>query len=323
MKVLGHQRGGAGARADMGVSALALLSFLGAGYTHLSGEYRDTVRDGLQFLLEGQAADGNLAGAATLYARMYCHSMATFALAEAVAITGDRRLEAAMQNAVNYSLRAQDRASGGWRYRIGQSGDTSQLGWQLMALRSAERSNVRMPARTWTNVERFLRSVVRGHHGGLASYRPEGPVSRTMSAEALYCQQLLAEAIGGMWSDRASAEATRYLLDELPGEGTFNLYYWYYATLALHHQKHSSDTAKQAWHQWNEAMKQTLLASQVAGGSEVGSWSPNTLWGGYGGRVYSTALATLCLEVYYRYVPHSPNQQEWIATDPRWDESTR
>ena len=30
---------------------------------------------------------------------------------------------------------------------------------------------------------------------------------------------------------------------------------------------------------------------------------PNTVWGGYGGRVYTTAMATLCLEVYYRYLP--------------------
>ena len=48
-------------------------------------------------------------------------------------------------------------------------------------------------------------------------------------------------------------------------------------------------------------MQQELLASQVRTGGAKGSWPPSTLWGGYGGRVYSTALATMCLEVYYRY----------------------
>ena len=57
-----------------------------------------------------------------------------------------------------------------------------------------------------------------------------------------------------------------------------------------------------------------LVDAQVVDGPDAGSWSPNTVWGGYGGRTYSTALAALCLEVYYRYAP--PAQGEWIATRP-------
>ena len=36
-----------------------------------------------------------------------------------------------------------------------------------------------------------------------------------------------------------------------------------------------------------------------------GSWDPDPVWGGHGGRVYATAMAALTLEVYYRYVPLS------------------
>ena len=50
-------------------------------------------------------------------------------------------------------------------------------------------------------------------------------------------------------------------------------------------------------------MKETLLPIQSRKGSEAGSWEPNGVWGGYGGRVYSTATAALNLEVYYRYLP--------------------
>ncbi len=32
-----------------------------------------------------------------------------------------------------------------------------------------------------------------------------------------------------------------------------------------------------------------------------GSWDPIGPWGGDGGRVYSTAIMALCLEVFYRY----------------------
>jgi hypothetical protein len=94
--VLGHNRGGAGRNADTGISSLAILAFLGAGHSHLQGDYQDTVRRGLEFLIRSQASDGSLFGDSTLYAQMYCHSMATFALAEAQAMTGDARLRTAV-----------------------------------------------------------------------------------------------------------------------------------------------------------------------------------------------------------------------------------
>ncbi|MBL9122831.1 MAG: hypothetical protein JNG90_04310, partial [Planctomycetaceae bacterium] len=50
-KGMPQDRGRAGVKADTGVTGLALLAFLGAGHTHLSGEHRETVRRGLDFLL--------------------------------------------------------------------------------------------------------------------------------------------------------------------------------------------------------------------------------------------------------------------------------
>ena len=172
---LGQNRGGAGRGADTGVTALALLAFLGAGNSHVQGPYQDNVRRGLDFLLRSQAADGSLFGDATLYAQMYCHSMATFALAESQAVTGDRRLADAVTKAVNFSIAAQNTSTGGWRYRPGDTGDTSQLGWQIMALTSAQRAGIDIPDQTWTRVDRFLQSVRRGNAGGLAVI---GPIAR-------------------------------------------------------------------------------------------------------------------------------------------------
>jgi outer membrane biosynthesis protein TonB len=313
--VLGHNRGGAGRNADTGISALALLTFLGAGHSHQHGAYQDVVHRGLDFLLRSQGADGNLFGDATLYAQMYCHSMATFALAEAQAMTRDRRLEPAVTKAVQFSLAAQNTTTGGWRYRPGDSGDTSQLGWQIMALASAERAGVSVPPDTWFRIERFLRSVARGNYGGLASYRPDSPASTSMTAEALYCRLLLAEARGNRVDDSVAQEATTQLLGALPDAQHSNLYYWYYATLALHHRHQNDDAAAAAWKEWNDAMTVALVSTQVADGPNAGSWNTNTLWGGYGGRVYTTAMAAMCLEVYYRYAP-PPRGDRWTATRP-------
>ena len=292
-RIAGRDRQGAGIEADTGVTGLALLAFLGAGHTHLEGDYQETVNRALNFLLASQSRDGGLGGSAARYAYMYCHGMASFALSEAFAISGDERLEQPVRDAVAFSLSYQHPATGGWRYRRGELGDTSQLGWQLMALKSAELAGIPMPRTTREGMIRFLRSVESGRHGGLAAYRPGELPSRTMTAEALVCRQFL----GMRRTNPAAPEAANYLLEQRPGRGPRNLYYWYYATLGLFQQQ--GDT----WTAWNKALQQELLATQRGDGTLAGSWDPATVWGGYGGRVYSTALATLCFEVYYRYLP--------------------
>ncbi len=292
-RVAGQDRHGAGVRADTGMTALALLSFLAAGHTHRQGPYRENVRKGLDFLLGAQRSDGSLQGKATSFAAMYCHSMATFALSEACALTGDARLEQPVRRAIGHIVAAQDRGGGGWRYTPGDPGDTSQLGWQLMALKSGELAGIPIPSSTRQRAVRFLASVSSGRNGGLASYRPKERITRPMTAEALYCRQLLGMPAGSP----TAGEAADYLLGELPGEGPVNLYYWYYCTLAL------CPMQGDHWYRWNQALQKDLISRQCSSGTLSGSWDPATVWGGYGGRVYSTALATLCLEVYYRYLP--------------------
>ncbi len=289
----GHDRGGAGAEADTAVSGLAILAYLGAGQTHLDGPHAATVRRGLDFLARSQAADGNLAGNAELFARMYAHGMATLAVAEAYGMSGDAGLRPCLERALGYTIRAQHPVTGGWRYQPGDDGDTSQLGWQLMALHSAQLAGLPVPATTRAGMIRFLNSVTTGPQRGLASYRPRTAPSRTMTAEALVCRMFL----GVKQDEAAIREAIAYLLQETPQAGPFNEYYWYYATLALFQLQGD------AWEAWNGALQERLLASQETSGTLAGSWPTNTVWGGYGGRVYTTAMNALCLEVYYRHLP--------------------
>ena len=293
MKTLGHDRGGAGAEADTAITGLAILAYLGAGQTHLDGPQATSVRRGLEFLARSQAADGNLAGNAELFARMYCHGMATLALSEAYGMTGDSGLRPYLERALGYTVRAQHPVTGGWRYQPGDDGDTSQLGWQLMSLHSAQLAGLPIPAATRAGMIRFLNSVTTGPQRGLASYRPRTSPSRTMTAEALVCRMFL----GVKQDEAAIREAVAYLLQETPQGGPFNEYYWYYATLALFQLQGD------AWEAWNGALQERLLASQETSGTLAGSWPTNTVWGGYGGRVYTTAMNALCLEVYYRHLP--------------------
>jgi hypothetical protein len=88
--------------------------------------------------------------------------------------------------------------------------------------------------------------------------------------------------------------------------GDAGFYYWYYGTLSMFQM------GGDKWTKWNEALKPTLINNQCRGplplGSgpedKDGSWDPNGSYiDKYGGRVYTTAVGALCLEVYYRYLP--------------------
>ncbi len=300
---LGEARYGTGDKADTGVSGLALLAFLSAGHTHLDGKYQQNVAQGLGFLLRSQMRTGVLSGLkqvgdkdlGVLNARMYCHSIASLAVAEAYAMTGDAVLREPLLRAAQYSINAQDPRGGGWRYSPGDPGDLSQFGWQAMALKSVQRSGLQIPRDVTQRMQLFLDSCAAGASGGLATYRPrDGRPSATMTAECLACRLLL-DHPGSL---AAQQEALQMIMQQRPGSGEENVYYWYYATLALFQLQ------DQNWREWNQALKQQLLRSQApAYAPQAGSWEPDRTWGGYGGRVYSTAMSCLCLEVYYRYLP--------------------
>lgn len=304
-RTMERDRAGTGAKADTAMTGLSLLAFLGAGYTHAEGSYKTQVEAGLRFLINSQMPSGDLAGLKQIgntsdvfYARMYSHGMAALALAEAYAMTGDRRLVEPIQKALGYTLQAQNRRTGGWRYQafsVDDPGDTSQFGWQAMALLSSQNGGFTLPIDTMPKMHGFISRVSVGRFGGLAVYRPipgQQP-TRAMTAEALALRLMLKQPT----SPEAINEAKQFLLQELPGTGEENLYYWYYASIALFQLQ------DEAWPTWNNAMKSQILKTQITSGHDSGSWNPTCIWAGYGGRVYSTTMSCLCLEVYYRYLP--------------------
>ena len=75
------------------------------------------------------------------------------------------------------------------------------------------------------------------------------------------------------------------------------MYFNYYASQALFH------TGGSGWERWNPRMREYLISLQATEGHEAGSWYIDENWSDRGGRLYTTALAILTLEVYYRYMP--------------------
>ena len=114
-----------------------------------------------------------------------------------------------------------------------------------------------------------------------------------MTAEAWVCRQFL--ELGG--PGRSSNEAAAYLLQHAPDREPYNVYYLYYGTLAMY--QHGGD----AWARWNAEARDLIVDRQRKSGHQAGSWDPDeTKYGLLGGRIYATALSTLSLEVYYRFL---------------------
>ena len=302
---LGVNRHGAGGNSETAITGLALLAMMGAGNTHHQGPYADHVYRGLAFLINSQSRSpqnmGSLAGPNTsAYSATYSHGIAALAMCEAAAITQDASAVVSAERAIAYTRQMQIPATGGWRYtRYDRDGDLSQLGWQAMVLDAGHRAKIPIDPQAVNGIQRFLRSV-RSGRGGLASYRPREVPTRTMTSEALATRLLIGEIV----PNTEIAEAERFLMQQTPGIGVDNYYYWYYATLALHQLQDD------AWHLWNDALQRRLLSTQ----QPDGRWSSNTVWGGYGGEIYTTSMAALCLETYYRHAIRKNKAR--IATRP-------
>jgi hypothetical protein len=305
-------------RVSVGKTALATLAFLGAGHTHASGtQYSSVVARALSFLISVQDPDSGHFGDAEAYS----HGIATYALAEAYALTHDPELESALRPAIAHIVAHQSHASdprlfGGWSYYYADDrvfdrwSRTSITAWQVMALESARLGGIDVPAQVFTDAAKFLESM-RDEDNGWYWYNQDPsrmnsgfPTLPASTPAALFALSILGRDI----TTHAFDVPRAFVVERAPrgfkftGETDFvargqgNPYFWYYGTLAMFR------AGGGAWATWNEAMKKTLLPAQTADGS----WTPIDVYARYArddasDRSYTTALSVLSLEVYYRY----------------------
>ncbi|MBC8289356.1 MAG: hypothetical protein H8E37_03475, partial [Planctomycetes bacterium] len=275
-----------------GATGLSLLCFLGAGYTHREGPYQEEVGKALAWLVE-QSCMGELQydlsrespeGSTGFYAQ----GMASIALCEAYGMTKDPALREPAQDALDFISRAQDPLQGGWRYEINQRGDTSVVGWQVMALVSGRMADLDVARSTRSKVLNFLTHVrsPTGDFGYTGRYRFTLATTSIGVLCTMYLDPLTARrSLRGKIKKLARTTPLRE-----------NLYSNYYISQVLHH------FGGDEWTRWNSKMRNSLVSSQLSGGHGQGSWFSNRNYG-QGGRLYSTCMSILILEVYYRHLP--------------------
>ena len=89
-------------KSTTGATALALLPFYGAGYTHKDGPYAEQVNHGLYYLCGRMLVTPQ--GGDLQEGTMYAQGISTIVLCEAYAMSKDEKLRPFAQNALNFIL---------------------------------------------------------------------------------------------------------------------------------------------------------------------------------------------------------------------------
>ncbi len=302
-----------------GATGLAVMTFLGAGHVHTSkNKYQSNVRAGIAYLLKKMVVHKNR-GRLFEYARggsghMYCHGMAACALTEAYGTTLDPKLRGPAQLSLNYIIDAQHPDCGGWAYMPKQGGDTSIVGWQIMALKSGRLSYLRVPSSVMDGANKWLDRVQSkdartdpgvGCYYGYRQSGDRGNAPEAMTAVGLLCRIYL----GTPRNDPGFRKGLAQLVECGPNS---DMYFNYYATMALFQRCRADDYL---WEQWNTQMRDYLVREQVNGGPDDGSWYINGGMAGNGGRLFITGMAAMTLQVYYRYPQVHGDDDPLASTD--------
>ncbi len=296
------------------MTALALLAYLGRCETPLSKDYGDSVLRAITYLVNyGMKNNGILATNFTNgNAGIYEHAMATYALAEASTFCKQGNINVPnlfeiTQKAGQIILDNQHK-SGSWTYRFDKEGkpDSSVTAWILQALKACEYTGLEfkgMSRATRSGVD-FMESFVNAK-GGVgywsANVASHGLPYFTMSGGGLLCMQMF----GG-----GNSGPARRVSEYIEGNSKFkfntihsDLYGQYYEVQAM------LNRGGKAWERHNAMFRDELLNNQ----NDNGSWkAPNN--GNKKGIIaaspefvenehYRTALCTLMLEVYFRFLP--------------------
>lgn len=265
------------------ITSFAMLAFMSQGQLPSQGLYGPEVGKAARFLMATQRADGYLVGSRG--GNMYCHAMATLALAELSGQTGDDEIKAVVKKAADLIIKSQN-PQGGWRYEPAPTGaDISVTIMQVMALRAAKNAGQHVPDTTLKKAIAYINSCYNKRIGGF-SYQPGGGAPGFARTAAGTCVLFLT----GEYNAKEIPEAVKYLQSHFDSPQHF-YYGHYYASHAMY------QVGGKEWEDWYARLVKFFLPQQ----QPDGSWSRTRYH--EVGPVYQTSIACIILSVPAHYLP--------------------
>jgi len=288
----------------VGVTALALMSFLAGGHLPDRGKYGDVLHRGIDFVLSCAQDDGQIAANGT---RMYSHAFATLFLAEVYGMVDRPDVKRVLQRSVDLIVDSQN-SEGGWRYRpFARESDMSITVCQVLALRSARNVGIHVPIATIRNAQEYVYgSAVRsndrayrmhghgafGDDGGSFRYQMKENTRATFPLTAAGVTTLYA---AGEYDNPVIRDALDYMDRQVEDfsrdwQGHYFFYYGHYYAVQAYYI-----TGDPKWTKYFRLIKGMLLEQQ----RRDGSWPCRT----GPGDAFGTAVATLILQIPLQYLP--------------------
>jgi hypothetical protein len=281
------------------MTGLCLLAYLGHCETPMSEEFGDSCLKAITYLVNvSMKNSGKLADDVGDKHWPYEHSIATYALSEATTFCKQLNipvpnLPEATQKSGQFLIDNQHK-SGGWDYAYDESGprggDVSIAGWHIQALKAMKHTELDFKnlKRCATKGLTYLEDK-QNANGGFG-YTNKNSINKnyfTLTGVGVLCYQ--------MWDKENSSEVRKgadYIEKntKLKWGENCDLYAHYYEAQAM------MNRGGKQWKFYNNLMRDEVLKNQ----KPEGTW----LSTGHGANVvYHTALCTLMLEVYYRFLP--------------------
>jgi Prenyltransferase and squalene oxidase repeat len=275
------------------MTGLAGTAFLAHGNSPTRGKYAKNVQGAVEFLVRCGTPTGLITGPSQDSGMpMHGHGFALMFLACAYGMTHKealrRQVQVVIRKAVTLTSQGQSDA-GGWTYTPGSGDEGSVTVTQVQALRAAHNAGFLVPRGVIEEAVKYLEKC-RTAEGGIRYSLISGSASRLPISAAAVATLYNA----GQFDSTIATDCLKYVWDKFRSSEGFDKGdgHAFYAHLYAAQGFYMAGDVY--WDAYFPATRDQLLAMQTPQGS----------WQGDGvGEVYGTSVATIILQLPYKYLP--------------------